>query len=46
MFTAPRSVIVTSNVQHGAASSGFTGYNAVYQREADTDYSTLQMIVS
>lgn len=46
MFTAPRSVIVSPNVQHGAASSGFTGYNAVYQRESDTDRSTLQMIVS
>ena len=45
MLAAP-GLAATANVQHGAAVSGFTGYNSVEQRETVVDRSMLQMIVS
>ncbi|CAM9350340.1 unnamed protein product [Ascophyllum nodosum] len=43
MLAAP-GLAATANVQHGAAVSGFTGYNSVEQRETVVDRSMLQMI--
>lgn len=48
MYAVPGSVVgAAANIRaQGAAVSGFTGYNAVCQREATDDRNTLRMMVS